>query len=60
MARKKEGNKKSEATAKELEMLIEDIPYFHSTTSFCLGKSLEDAGEIVAKFLLEFEKTKGV
>lgn len=47
---------KIELTAEEIEMLLKDIPYFHSVTSFCLGKNLKDAGEIVAEFFLKQEK----
>lgn len=58
MARTKKQTKR-EISQEEIEMLVNDIPFFHSIEAFCLGKNLNDAGEIVSKFFSEIDEKKG-
>lgn len=39
---------KSEA---KLQAFLEDKPFFHSTDCYCLGNTLEEAGEIVRQMM---------
>lgn len=58
MARTKKQSK-AEISQEEIEMLVKDIPFFHSTDAFCLGKNLVDAGEMVSKFFSQISEKEG-
>lgn len=43
-------------TEQEIEMLLADKPYYSSGSSYCLGKTLTEAGEIVRRIVEDKER----
>jgi hypothetical protein len=40
----------------DLMNFLKDIPYFGSSENFCLGNSMEEAGQIVSVIMTQAEK----
>lgn len=43
---------KSEA---ELQAFLDDKPFFHSTDSYCLGNTMEEAGRVIRQMMEKSE-----
>lgn len=39
----------------ELQAFLNDKPFFHGTDSYCLGSTMEEAGEVIRQMMGEAE-----